>query len=407
MAVDLRVRNFQSIRDATIRIEGFTIVTGTNNTGKTALIRAFKALASNAKGHAFVRYGTNSCLVDIRLTDGQEVSWEKGERVKPRYVLQGHEFHPGREVPQEVIAVGIAPIDVGDRELWPQIASQFSGQVFLLDQPGSVMAEMVADVDRVGHLNRALRASDSRRRASLAEMTAQQTALDTAQVEVASLAGLDDAIALLVKVETTRKALCGVQTRLEAFIRLCDQWKTHRANVASLAGLLEVAIPASNHVVLAQTLEIDLDQVAKLRTRMGNASHQLASLAGVSEVLVPESALVSDLRSQVADKAKADMLCARRVTALQDVRALSPMKDFVVPLDDTDILKMSAGYNALCLAQGKLATAKDILDRLQKAATASEDQVTTSVLEFRKELNDLGVCPTCEQDTQHVQKHCA
>ena len=37
MPVRVHVQNFQSIREAEVEIAGFTVITGTNNTGKTAL----------------------------------------------------------------------------------------------------------------------------------------------------------------------------------------------------------------------------------------------------------------------------------------------------------------------------------------------------------------------------------
>ena len=42
MAVTARVQNFQSVEDATIVIDGLTVITGTNNSGKTAVMRAIR-----------------------------------------------------------------------------------------------------------------------------------------------------------------------------------------------------------------------------------------------------------------------------------------------------------------------------------------------------------------------------
>ncbi len=40
--VKVRVKNFQSIREAEVEVKGLTVITGPNNSGKTAFMRAVK-----------------------------------------------------------------------------------------------------------------------------------------------------------------------------------------------------------------------------------------------------------------------------------------------------------------------------------------------------------------------------
>ena len=61
MAVDVEIRNFQSIEKATIKIDGFTVVVGRSNIGKSALVRAVKAALTGAPVSSFVRH-SSGCL---------------------------------------------------------------------------------------------------------------------------------------------------------------------------------------------------------------------------------------------------------------------------------------------------------------------------------------------------------
>lgn len=165
--ITVNVENFQSIGSAEIEIEGLTVVTGKNNSGKSALLRAVNSVFTNALGSSFVRNGEDYCQVKIDFEDGNSIRWRKGEKVKPTYwINEGSPINSGRNAPQELEQFGISPIRVGGREIWPQIAPQFTGQVFLIDLPGSVMAEVVADVDRVSELNQALKNCEKDKRSN-------------------------------------------------------------------------------------------------------------------------------------------------------------------------------------------------------------------------------------------------
>lgn len=161
MTIKVRVKNFQSLRDASLTIQGLTVVTGTNNSGKSALFRAIHGAFQNARGSDFVRNGTTHASVELTFDDGQTILWEKGKSVN-RYEVNGVVLDKVRHgAPKEVEEFGVRAISAGNREHWPQIARQLDGVVFLFNEAGSTMAEAVADIDRVGLLTRALRLSES------------------------------------------------------------------------------------------------------------------------------------------------------------------------------------------------------------------------------------------------------
>ena len=160
----------------------------------------------------------------------------------------GKPLYPGREVPAEVQEFGVVPIMVGREKLWPQIATQFStgqfsGPVFLLDRPGSVMAEVVADVERVGRLSRAMKFCDSDRRKASSRLSTRREDKEAADQALVKFEGLDEVVEALAA--------------LEALVADAD---------AQLVGITELAA---------------------LETRYTRSHERVEALAGVDEVLVP------------------------------------------------------------------------------------------------------------------------
>ena len=107
MAVQVRVQNFQSIEDASVTIDGLTVVTGANHSGKTAFMRAIRGVFTNAPPGPLVRHGCAYLSVSLVFDDGTSVLWEKGWE-KPgrkgktinRYTVNGKQIATvGRGVP--------------------------------------------------------------------------------------------------------------------------------------------------------------------------------------------------------------------------------------------------------------------------------------------------------------------
>lgn len=192
MPFTVKVKNFQSIGDAELEVRGLTVITGQNNFGKTALMRAVFGLFSNAKGHDFVRHGSERSFVSVDFGDGNTASWEKGIKHGSEYKVNGVDYKKvGQGTPDWLSGLGVVPVNAAKQVIWPQFAHQMSGQVFLLDQPGSVLAEAVADVERVGVLNEALRLCQSDRRSASSELKVRQSDLDGFLIKEKGFANVD------------------------------------------------------------------------------------------------------------------------------------------------------------------------------------------------------------------------
>lgn len=351
MAVIVRVHNFQSIKDATVVVDGFTVATGKNNRGKTALQRAIRGVFQNTPGTAFVRQGEEKCSVEIRFEDGNVVVWEKGTKTKPTYKVNGKTIHPGRDVPDEVRDLMVVPVMAGGREHWPSIAPQIVGQVFLLDQPGSVIAEAVADVERVGHLNRAMMASEKDRRKAEDKLRVRKEDLVEAETEVAFFEGLDPAVIKVEELEAVWEQASRIQRALQALGLMQKRHKAAVATVTHLEGVQAVNVPDA---ATAVALDRELTQLKGLKVRLTTASTRAVVLAGVEAVAIP-----TDL-TQVEDLAG----------------------------DHTFLVNLRERVRSVAEELGKLQRAEKLLD--QELVTVASD--------LEGVLDEIGECPTCGKE---------
>ena len=182
MSVRVVIRNFQSIEHAELDVQGFTALAGPNNAGKSAVARAIRGAFSNAPAEALVRRGSSDMRVEIHFGDGQSVAWGRDKR--PYYEICGAPpIYPGRDVPAEVLALGVRPIQVGADTCWPNFARQFDAP-FLADRSGAALAEVVSCPERVALLAQAVKCLEADLRSLRAQVAVQDSEIQRLGHEV-------------------------------------------------------------------------------------------------------------------------------------------------------------------------------------------------------------------------------
>lgn len=157
----LRVQNFQTAKDTTLDIKGFTVIIGKSNTGKTSLLRAAEASIFNDSITSCVRHGEKDATVTVELPS-LAYTWEKGE-TKNGYQIttdKGTKEYSkvGFQVPDEIPKYGFREFKI-DGETYP-IRPQFAewhSPIFLLNKSGKVITELMASVTRLDVINMAIR----------------------------------------------------------------------------------------------------------------------------------------------------------------------------------------------------------------------------------------------------------
>jgi DNA repair exonuclease SbcCD ATPase subunit len=370
MAVKIKIKDYQSIKDAEIEVDGFTVVTGPNNSGKSALMRAVSGLFRNAaleEEGSVVRHGEDKFRVEMDFGADGKVAWEKGPKIKPTYEVDGTTIHPGRDVPDEIKKFGVLPIQAGGRELWPNAAQQFD-QVFLVDQPGSVIAEAVADAERVGKLNRALKASESDRRKAGTEL------------------------------KIRRKDLKGYADQMEGFDGL-------DAAVTSVGDL-------ASRVARTGKIAAAIKGLDDLRCRLSDARGSVSALKGADAIPHPDSTLYA-AADDARDAAEyAEILKSSLIAVQSEVQALAGFDEAAaenMPPSDAAIAKaqkMGSLFTEMDELRRNMDERKSTLKQLGVELSEAEAEASAAEAEVAEILGDLGECPTCgspvESDGNHV-----
>lgn len=159
----LRAENFQSLAKADIELGAFSVIVGPSNSGKSALLRALRAITRNVNSPSAVRAGKTTFNAAVEF-DGTVVSIERGKSQSTYRVAlpDGREevyTKAGRTVPEDVQSILAMPLPAG-----PDLV--FSSQIdppFLLSETGSVAAKILGDLTNVSKLHAAARESNRRR----------------------------------------------------------------------------------------------------------------------------------------------------------------------------------------------------------------------------------------------------
>lgn len=354
MSVLVRLQNFQSIEDASIEIDGFTVVTGPNNSGKSALMRAIRGVFTNAPAGSLVRHGCPHLTVDMTFEDAV-VRWEKGKKIN-RYTLNGKVLdNVGRGVPPEVAAIGLQEVKAASDRLWPQIAEQFGGVLFLVDRPGSVVAEALSDVDRVGKLSDALRLSESDRRSITSELKIRRKDAVALKEEFDSFGGLDEAALLVEGAVSSYEALSFLDVEVQEVANLKSQLESTKSVVLALDGFDPSLVPPRDQVRDLRDLRVEVQEVATLRRQLLSSEDAVGKAVGVLEA-VEKHPLPSD----------------EGVGKL--ARAIKQVQEF----------------------QTQRRKAREAVERLESELRDTGVRLSEAQESFWTVLGDRGICPTCE-----------
>jgi hypothetical protein len=436
--VEVEVQNFQSIEKASLKVEGFTALVGRSNIGKSALLRAVKAALTGAPVSSFVRHQKNcqrrtkrqkvcSCFTSVRLKMPDfDLLWEKGD-TRNRYTFNGVIYDKASSGPPDFLPPSFLPVKLADKTELLQVADQFS-PIFLLNQSGGAVADMLSDVARLDRINVAIRnVEKDRKEASSTRKVREKDIVDlTAKLD--KFSALDATAALVSEVQARLDAL----NLLSQQVAQVDDYVLRGSVVATRIKHLQkteaVVVPDSTLVVG------QLDSFAQL-TGWGR---QHLSLDGLVVKLVPveEIQLVLPLLvKQHSDSLKQlDQLTewSRQNLSLEvTVSKLAPVEEIqlVPPLlvrENSDTLKrLVSWYGQLInfrdwfnktkpvealpplsapplqneLAQLGLVTQythgiqniQNEIDTLEQAYA----EALTEAEKAHEEVEALGVCPTC------------
>jgi DNA repair exonuclease SbcCD ATPase subunit len=273
MIHSLTIQGYQSLRKRTGLVLGrFTVVTGATGSGKTAVTRALRLLAFNARGTSYVSHGAKEAVVCLAFpVPGDRpygaVAIVRGSRGADKYTITtaaeagepeiGPEFTKlGGKVPDQISGL-LRLTDLN-------FAGQFD-KPFLLDETGSEVARVLGKLTNVTLLFEAAREGNRRR-------LEVKRDLDRTDKEIARLQAEANRFARL------REQILAVQSA-EQGMAVAVHTESQVTRLRSLCEALRAAQAASRAVVLPEVPDLTaLEQAWEERVRLSGHVYQLKTM---------------------------------------------------------------------------------------------------------------------------------
>ena len=156
----LKINNFQSLKNVDINFsDTITTIVGKTDSGKSAILRALRALCFNASGNDFITFGETKTTVE-GVFDGGSVRWEKGGNTN-RFILNENSDEKvfdkvGKAVPDEVTDfLQIKDVEIAESKLRINFAEQFDVP-FLLWESGVKASKILGKLTNLDSVYEAL-----------------------------------------------------------------------------------------------------------------------------------------------------------------------------------------------------------------------------------------------------------
>lgn len=171
--------NFQSLKSVDITLGKLTVVVGPSSSGKSALMRALRALASNVRGSSFITQGAKKASISAQTANGV-ITLERSEAGGTyKLSLNGADkvyTKLGGAVPEDITrALNLQPITTESSSI--NFAGQFD-RPYLLDDSGATVARVLGELTNVSTIFAAVREANRRRSAASSTLKTRKSDFD-------------------------------------------------------------------------------------------------------------------------------------------------------------------------------------------------------------------------------------
>jgi exonuclease SbcC len=331
------IKNFQSLVNARLELGSFTVVVGESDLGKSAIIRAMRALATNQVGQSFINREAKSTGIQIDTDDGT-VAWTKGQSAE--YKIKTPEWptaqtfdKTGRIVPDEVqTLLQLSGLQIGDDTFLPNFSDQFD-LPFLVDASPITRARLLGELSGVNILYLAIAEAKRLEQAAKRLQTTRQSDLEKAKGRLKVYDSIPNLDAKLKRAETSVKAEKAVSTELEALASSIQTAQRHQQDIAALQAKynsLDAVLPlpiteAEEAQRTIQAITQAIEAVTQQQTTLSALAHRLEVLEPVKTFDWPQ--LESSRQVIVQLASDIELLVSNRNTRQTFEQSLSDLSD--------------------------------------------------------------------------------
>jgi hypothetical protein len=394
--IDVEVKNFQSIEHAAIQIQGFTALVGRSNIGKSAIVRAVKAALTGAPSTSFVRHTpgcprkskgakTCKCHCSVHLkAENFDLLWEKGDAIN-RYTFNGQIYDKAERGTPDFLQPAYAPVKIGDDKELLQVADQFD-PIFLLNQTGGVIADVLSDVAHLDRVNVATRLSEKDRREATATRKVREQDVVTLTQRLVLFDGLDSALATCRDVEDYLDVVEAAERNLATLDVFLERGAAIGFQMQVLEQAMLLEAPASAPL---SSLSERHARVARFLQQLTERALIIRALQAIEGVMAPEP---DPLQRHAATFSNLDGW----ITKLRVFKAWMERTKVLDAAPAVGTEQLAAAMTAYVGLAG-LAERHTTLTTLITTLSGQQTAMEAEGLALQAEWDALGVCPTCTQ----------
>lgn len=193
----IKIKNWQSLQDVDLPLGRMTVIQGPSNSGKSAIMRALRAVTSNVRGSSHITRGAKSTSISVDTPEAT-VTLERSESTGSYRIVDAD----GTErvftklagaVPEAVTrALRITPAASGGDSL--HFAGQFD-RPFLLEESGSAVARVLGELTNVDRILTAVREANRRKASYAATLKTREADLAELKTRAATFRDLPQRLA--------------------------------------------------------------------------------------------------------------------------------------------------------------------------------------------------------------------
>lgn len=279
--IEIEITNYESIKHAHIKVDGFTVITGRNHLGKSAVLRAINAALTNEQGTSFINWEAKYAEVRIRANN-LDLTWHK-EDGNNFYVVNGKRLEKvGNEPPPSAITeAGLGLITAGNDKINLHYSEQFF-PLFLVDKRDSKTADLLISIYGLDRLYKSsdLCAKDIRKNRSL--LKTRQADLESAQREIARFEGFEEVLKAKAQIVGFRNQVKQAESEIIKFKDLRDSYSKLAQEYKKLKAVESVEVQDYSPITDFQESINNLKELNLKLTGLAKEIKRLESISSVS-----------------------------------------------------------------------------------------------------------------------------
>lgn len=381
---EVDITNFQSIKNLSLKFEGFTTIVGRNFIGKSASLRAINAALTNQQGTDFIRWGEKFCEVRIKTT-GIELLWHK-ESGNNFYKINNEDVYDkvgNQPPPKPLIEAGFGLLNVGKEKINLFYAEQFF-PLFLVDRLDTKSADLLISIYGLDKLYKAidLCAKDQRENSNLCKL--RKNDFEQAEKDLERFENFDKVKELAKNLESNKFNLSQKNELIDKLNSWLENITACNEDIKRFKPIKSIQIPSY------ESIEKAIEEYGILNEfvlSIQKIKKEFIRLREVNNIVISEKE-ASDIENKLSEIKNLKGFQSRYNSLAISINVLKNVKDIKIPyVPDTKI----EDINNLKLLYDKTVDLVTEINRTRGSVRVTNEEL----IKVDKELSTYDHCPAC------------